>query len=139
MSETENKQRELGPATDLAGDPITICRDVIYRSRTGDYDVPAKITATCDTLNPKGVEAGNIPAITAEGNVHLTVFTPGIPNLRAAAEDFKVDPNPEHPISENLSGTYQEWDIPQAPELDVVAGASPTAVSPGTWRWPVRV
>ena len=35
----------------------TIGRIVIFRSRTGDYDVPAIIAGTQDTLNPKNVEA----------------------------------------------------------------------------------
>lgn len=110
----------------------TIGRIVIYRSRTGDYDVPAIVTATKDTLNPKGVEAGHVPPLTGYNAVHLTVFTPGQPGLRAGAEDFKVES--EHGRSENIAGCYQEWDIPQAEELDV-----DETPAPGTWRWPERV
>jgi hypothetical protein len=113
-------------------------RIVIYRSRTGDYDVPAIITATVDTLNRKGVEAGYIPDLTDPERVHLTVFTAGVPGLRGSAVergDFKVVS--EHPVSENVAGTYQEWDIPLAGSF-----AAPTdgdEPMPGTWRWPERV
>lgn len=103
----------------------TIGRIVIYRSRTGDYDVPAIVTATQETLNPKGVEAGFVPALSSEDHVHLTVFTPGMPGMRRSAEDFKVES--EHGVSENVAGCYQEWDIPFVAEG-----------SPGSWRWPVR-
>jgi hypothetical protein len=34
--------------------PTQIGRTVLYRSRTGDYTVPAVVTATKDTLNPMG-------------------------------------------------------------------------------------
>lgn len=108
----------------------TIGRIVIYRSRTGDYDVPAIITATRDTLNPKGVELGHIPALSSDTHVHLTCFTAGKPGKRRPAEDFKVES--AFGRSENVSGCYQEWDIPQmAPQG--------TAESAGTWRWPERV
>jgi hypothetical protein len=103
----------------------TIGRIVIYRSRTGDYDVPAIITATIESLNRKGVELGHVPDLEAPGNVHLTVFTPGKPGMRRGADDFQVES--AHGRSENVAGCYQEWDIPYSPEP-----------SPGTWRWPVR-
>lgn len=104
----------------------TIGRIVIYRSRTGDYDVPAIVTATTDTLNPKGVELGHIPALASENHVHLTCFTAGKPGMRRGAEDFLVES--EHPRSENQGGTYAEWCIPFDPNR-----------GPGSWRWPERV
>jgi hypothetical protein len=104
----------------------TLGRIVIYRSRTGDYDVPAIVNCTVESINPKGVEAGHVPPLTDFANVHLTVFSPGKPGLRKGAEDFKV--TSDHPVSENVSGCYQEWDIP----FDSEGG-------PGTWRWPARV
>jgi hypothetical protein len=109
----------------------TIGRIVIYRSRTGDYDVPAIVTATTETLNPKGVELGHVPPLSCDTNVHLTVFTPGRPGKRRGADDFLVES--EHGRSENVAGCYQEWDIPRwAP---VGLGSEPT---PGSWRWPER-
>lgn len=106
----------------------TIGRIVTYRSRTGDYDVPAIITTTQETLNPKGVELGHIPALSGSMNVHLTCFTAGKPGMRRGAEDFKVES--AHPRSENVAGCYQEWDIPfEAEDFQ----------TPGCWRWPARV
>lgn len=108
---------------------VTIGRIVIYRSRTGDYDVPAIVTATLDTLNRKGVDLGHVPPLSSAENVHLTVFTPGKPGKRREADDFKVES--AHGRSENVAGCYQEWDIPPAAETG--------EPGPGTWRWPERV
>jgi hypothetical protein len=110
----------------------TIGRIVIYRSRTGDYDVPAIVTATTETLNPKGVELGHVPPLTSETHVHLTCFTPGKPGMRRDATDFKVES--EHGRSENAGGIYQEWDIPFAGDEPATVGGD--WVRPGTWRWP---
>jgi hypothetical protein len=113
----------------------TIGRIVIYRSRTGQYDVPAIVTATTETLNPKGVEAGHVPALSSEDHVHLTVLTPGKPGLRSTAQDFLIES--EHGRSENVAGCYQEWDVPwqeAVPTIDV-ENLDPL---PGTWRWPER-
>lgn len=108
----------------------TIGDVVVYRSRTGDYDVPAIVTATQDTLNAKGVEAGYVPALSSDVHVHLTVFSPGRGGLRQEADNFLV--RSEHPVSENVSGCYQEWDIPPA---DLAAIATEDAEpAPGTWR-----
>jgi hypothetical protein len=113
----------------------TIGRIVIYRSRTGDYDVPAIVTATTATLNAKGVELGHVPPLSGEEHVHLTVLTPGKPGMRRGAEDFKVES--PHGRGENVSGCYQEWDIaPAASEYEQAAFAG--EVAPGTWRWPER-
>lgn len=108
----------------------TIGRIVIYRSRTGDYDVPAVITATQETLNRKGVEAGHIPDLSGPMRVHLTCFTAGKPGKRDA-DDFLVES--EHGRSENVAGCYQEWDIP------FWTGDPFDDVAPGSWRWPERV
>jgi hypothetical protein len=114
-------------------DRPTLGRIVIYRSRTGDYDVPAIINATEETLNAKGVELGHVPPLSGDMHVHLTVFTPGKPGMRRGAEDFKVES--PHGRGENVSGCYQEWDIPMAD-----ANYSPDGQpQPGSWRWPVRV
>lgn len=108
----------------------TIGRIVLYRSRTGSYTVPAIITATTDTLNPQGVEAGHVPGLSSVHHVHLTVFTPGKPGMRGGAGDFLTES--EHGRSENVAGCYQEWDIP-------LAGGAGEAQGPGTWQWPERV
>lgn len=113
----------------MSGGGPTIGRVVIYRSRTGEYDVPAIVTATRDTLNAAGVEAGHVPALSSPQHVHLTVLTPGKPGLREEAGDFRVES--PHGRSENVAGTYQEWDIGYCPD-----GSDPV---PGSWRWPVRV
>lgn len=122
----------------------SICRIVVYRSRTGDYDVPAIITATADTLNPKGVELFDrtdgeqgVPPLSGEEFVHLTVFTPGLPGFDISQADFKVarEHGPESGII-NFAGCYQEWDIPFAELYDELYDDSGTA-APGTWRWPV--
>lgn len=90
----------------------TIGRIVHYRSKTGNYTLPAIITATRDSLWPEGVERGDVPALSDDGlHVHLHVLTPG-----------------------SLRG-YQEHDVPfHAGEL--VEG--PDAQEPGTWKWPPR-
>lgn len=121
-------------------------RVVLYRSRTGNYTVPAIITATVESLNPAGVEAGHVPALSSPDHVHLTVFTPGKPMMRVGAEDFEVES--PHGRSENVGGVYQEFDIgPAGVDADtgqVVAlsgayGDDPSnviAFPPGTWAWP---
>jgi len=113
----------------------TIGRIVIYRSRTGDYDVPAVITATQETLNPKGVQLyiesdgkKGVPPLSNDDRVHLTVLTPGLPGFDIGEAKFKVarEHGPKSGIV-NFAGSYQEWDIPN--DIDEPA-------APGTWRWP---
>lgn len=120
----------------------TLGRVVIYRSRTGNYDVPAMVTCTPETLAPVGLELWHssggekgVPPITEDqrDRVHLAVFTPGIPGMRVTADDF-VGERKDAPISENVAGTYQEWDVPYDS-----GGATPDTPLPGTWRWPTRV
>lgn len=106
--------------------PVTIARTVIYRSRTGNYDVPAVVTATVDTLYRPGVEGGFVPDLSSPEHVHLHVFTPGLPGKRKEADDFLVES--EHGRAENVNGSYSEYDVPH----DEDGG-------PGSWRWPARV
>lgn len=116
----------------------TIGRIVLYRSRTGNYTVPAMITATKETLAPAGVEAWResvearerfehadeehraarggelpplrgVPPLSSDMHVHLAVFTPGIPGMRVDAQDFVVESLLRQ---ENVNGIYQEWDVP---------------------------
>jgi len=117
--------QEMSEREKAMGTP-TIGRMVVYRSRTGNYSIPAVVNCTIGSIYQPGVEAGNVPAITSADRVHLTVFTPGLPGMRVEADDFVV--TSDQPISENVAGCYQEWNIPFDPE-----GA------PGTWKWPERV
>lgn len=134
--------------------PPTIGRIVIYRSRTGNYSCPAIVTATVDSLAPGGVNrwrdtagAEGVPPLSAEDNVHLSVFTPGLPGLRVAAQDFEVES--EHPRQENVNGIYQEWDVPffDVPPGYRLAMVDVSPVLPdgvmvqdaGSWTWPQRV
>lgn len=119
---------------DLIPQKPMIGRIVWYRSRTGNYTVPAMITCTVETLAPIGLKLweeskgqAGVPPLTGPDRVHLAVFTPGIPGMRADAQDFVVES--EFPRSENVAGTYQEWDIPLDESGDH---------APGTWRWPER-
>jgi hypothetical protein len=94
------------------------------------------------TLNRKGVEAGHVPPLTSDEHVHLTVFSPGTGGLREEAANFLV--KSEHPISENVSGCYQEWNIPFIdlcrPEGHYASVEEEAAapIPPGSWRWPER-
>jgi hypothetical protein len=107
----------------------TIGRIVTYRSRTGNYDVPAIVCATSDTLHRPGVEAGYVPDLTSDDHIHLVVFTPGIPGAGKSAEEAEFLVRSANPVMPSSGGTYQEWDIPQAAH----------EITPGTWRWPERV
>jgi hypothetical protein len=104
----------------------TICRMVVYRSRTGGYDVPAVVNCTEDSISEEGVELGHVPPLTGKDHVHLTVFTPGKPGT--AREGNEVN-------EAQTSGCYQEWDIPPWTGAEE-KGEVP---EPGTWRFPVRI
>lgn len=116
-AQTEQKVSGLG-----------IGRVVHYRSRTGKYTVPAIITATLETLYRPGVDGGYISDLSGVNHVHLTVLTPGYPGKRGNAKDFEARQDAK--ISENVAGTYQEWDVPHG-ELDA-EGNLPA----GTWGFP---
>lgn len=104
----------------------TLGRIVWYRSRTGNYTVPALVNCTVNSIYQPGVDAGFVPPLTDDLHVHLTVFSPGQIGKRVGADNF-INKS-KYPVSENVSGCYQEWDI----EYDELAG-------PGTWCWPERV
>lgn len=55
----------------------TIGRIVHYRSKTGNYTMPAMIVATKDSLWQEGVDKGDVPAITDKNHVHLLCYTTG--------------------------------------------------------------
>jgi hypothetical protein len=108
----------------------TIGRIVIYRSRTGTYDLPAIITSTVETLFMENVEKGMIPGLSSPDHVHLTVFSPGPYGPGKKASDAEFKSTSPHGRNENQGGSYTEWDIEHA---EVEAGVEPR---PGTWRWP---
>lgn len=109
---------------------LTITRAVVYRSKTGKYDLPAVVTATVDTLDPAGVAAGHVPELTAANRVHLTVFTCG--KQGTAREGNEVN-------NEAAGGSYQEFNIPQFVEPETGAEDEAVEIVAGTWRWPKRV
>jgi len=141
-----------------ADPPPALALAVLFRSRTAAYTVPATITATQASLNPAGVRSGNVPELEYPDNVHLTVFTPGLPGLRANAQDFVApstaqrvverdpdgDPVATAPVevSENVAGCYQEWNVPHwrpvGPEHVRWQKGELALQPPGTWTWPPR-
>lgn len=136
----------------------TIGRVVWYRSRTGAYTVPAMITCTTETLYEPAVEMGYIPALSSPTHVHLTVLSPGVPELGANSPDWGReldDPRAAHlqaarhrpPGAEsfNLAGTYQEWDVRFFDPRGLPVSCRPLPVDgdvemlAGSWTWPERV
>lgn len=127
-------------------DKPSIGRVVWYRSRTGKYTVPAIVTATTETLAPEGVEAGLIPALTDEQHVHLTVFSPGLPQY---GPNMHGEPGPARELppgatSHNLAGCYQEWDVAYFDTHGIRVSCAPEVDEDsleqlaGTWCWPER-
>lgn len=121
---------------------LTIGRMLVYRSRTGNYSVPAIVTATVDSLAEVGVrmfeDSGGergVPSLSSPSHVHLAVLTPGLPGLRVEAQDFKVES--PHGRSENVAGAYQEWDVPF--HGGAVGPDEYDGQAPGTWCWPAHV
>jgi hypothetical protein len=102
----------------------SIGRIVLYRSKTGDYDLPAVITGTRDSMSAMGLvrtsqEEGERLVLSTDTHVHLEVMTPG------------------------EKGRYQEHNVPQhaatlAESIGVRREGRPEP-EPGTWRWPERV
>lgn len=85
-------------------------REVMYRSKTSNYALPAKVSVTIDNLYYPGVDAGDIGGISSPLHAHLVVFSPG----------------PE---------SYREHDCPHAsmhPDFDEQSNPWP----PGSWVWP---
>lgn len=55
----------------------SVGRIVIYRAKTRGYPLPAIVTATRHTLDPIGIERGDVPPLDDDTTVHLHVLTPG--------------------------------------------------------------
>ncbi|MBO3751517.1 hypothetical protein J5X84_36055 [Streptosporangiaceae bacterium NEAU-GS5] len=56
----------------------TLGRIVHYRGKLGYQAMRAAIvTGTVDSLDPRGIAAGEVPALDSPQHVHLWVFTPG--------------------------------------------------------------
>ncbi|MEU4589986.1 hypothetical protein [Micromonospora aurantiaca (nom. illeg.)] len=68
----------------------TTGRIVRYRGKQGLNAVRAAIvTADVDTLDPRGVAAGEVPPLDSDQHVHLWVFTPG---EKGGFAEFNVAP-----------------------------------------------
>ncbi len=93
----------------------TFGRIVHYRGKQG-LMAPraAMVTADVDSLDPRGVESGEVPALDSPEHVHLWVFTP------------------------SAAGGFPEFNVPRG---EPAAGEQPSAktIPPGTWCWPPRV
>jgi hypothetical protein len=76
----EGKRARWVDQSDLKGGNVkpTLGRIVHYRGKQGYQAMRAAIvTGTVDSLDPRGVEAGAVPALDSNQHVHLWVFTPG--------------------------------------------------------------
>ncbi len=93
----------------------TLGRIVHYRGRQGLLAPRAAIvTATLDSLDPRGVASGDVPALDSADHVHLWVFTPGD------------------------KGGFAEYNVPHGVPSDGEEAAA-GMIPPGTWCWPPRV
>lgn len=93
----------------------TLGRIVHYRGKQGFLAPRAAIvTATGDSLDPRGVASGDVPGLDSPTHVHLWVFTPGD------------------------KGGFAEYNVPRGQPAE---GEEATAgmIPPGTWCWPPRV
>jgi len=71
---TGPSEARLGPAGVAVP---SLCRMVIYRGRSGhNAKRAAVVIATQDSLDPRGIESGAVPALDSPMHVHLHVFTP---------------------------------------------------------------
>lgn len=83
--------------------------DVYYRGKHGYQAMrAAKVTATVNSLDPRGVEADQVPALDSPEHVHLWVFTPGD------------------------SGGFAEYNVP----CGEGAVSEAEEIPPGSWCWP---
>lgn len=95
--------------------PPTLGRIVHYRGKQGLHAPRAAIvTATQASLDPRGIESGDVPALDSPEHVHLWVFTPG------------------------AQGGFAEFNVPHGEPADGQEATAGT-IPPGTWCWPPRV
>jgi hypothetical protein len=79
---------------------------VAYRGMLGHQAVRAAVvTANAHTLDPRGVESGQVPSLTSDDRVHLWVFTP------------------------SAAGGWPEWDVPMADVPHTIGDQ----LQPGHW------
>lgn len=92
----------------------TMGRIVHYRGKQGLL-APRPAIVTCDvhTLDPRGVESGDIPGLDSDEHVHLWVFTPG------------------------EKGGFTEYNVPRGQAADDEPATAGT-IPPGSWCWPPR-
>ncbi len=112
----------------MPSDRPTIGRIVIYRSRTGNYSVPAIITAAQDTLWEEGVLTGMVPPLSSPDHVHLHVITPG------GQRSYQ-----EHDVSPAGPRSGRRLDMRSGDQL--AAGEQEDGAirqNPRTWAWPTR-
>lgn len=63
---------------------------VHYRGNQGLFAPRcAIVTGTQDSIDPRGIEAGEVPALDSDQHVHLWVFTPG---AKGGFAEFNVPP-----------------------------------------------
>lgn len=99
----------------------TLAGIVHYRGKYG-LQAPraAVVTATLDTLDPRGVEAGHVPPLDSDQHVHLWVWTPAVSGPNAA------------------TGGFPEFNVPRGEAADGEEATAGT-IPPGTWCWLPRV
>jgi hypothetical protein len=92
----------------------TLGRIVHYRGNQGLLAPRcAIVTATLASLDPRGVQSGEVPGLDSDQHVHLWVFTPG------------------------ERGGFAEFNVPRG-QVDPGEQATAGTIPPGTWCWPPR-
>lgn len=114
----------------------TLCRAVLYRSKTGRYTLAADVIGTEQSLFQPGVDAGMVPSLDSDMHVHLLVKTPGKPGGRLPDTDPSIAAVP-------MGGTYVEYNIPFWDPIEATAGNGRgnwelDDQPAGTWTWPPR-
>lgn len=131
---------------------------VLYRSRTGDYTMAAIVIANTRSINPLGVERGQVPPLTDDSHVHLTVLSPGLPPVETP-DRTTVLVDPKKPLGSRIvelppegragydepaaflgmtqfGSTYAEFDIPfWDPDRRVYLDAHDSPQPAGTWTF----